>query len=152
AVNQLDEALQEFTESYTHPDRRKNRAIIEPAEVSKIIDQIVPNQFSEVHWFIVFAEFRLAGLRDENIGKILLKTQQEFNAQIAEVLTKALETLGLQFTIPAETGTKMFMQIYQNALWDALFQNAPDISQKAREIAMQDIPDLIEAIIRPQKL
>lgn len=151
AVSQLDDALQEFTETYTQPDRPKNRMMIEPDEVSKIIDQIVPYQFSEVRWFIVFAEFRLAGLRDEKIGKILLKTEHEFHAQIAQVLTKALEPLGLQFTVPAETGTKMFLQIYQNALWNALLQNADDISEKAREIAMQEIPDLIEVLIRPLK-
>lgn len=72
-------------------------------EVVQTVTRILELQSDDRRWWLVQAEFQLMALRDHSIAADYLRYQDEFFADLTEIVVAALASAGRRFTIaPAE--------------------------------------------------
>jgi len=80
-------------------------------DVLQTITRILELQSDDRRWWLVQAEFQLMALRDHSIAADYLRYQDEFFADLTEIVVAALDSAGRRFTIDAEEAVRVIAEL-----------------------------------------
>lgn len=82
------------------------------AAVRQILGAVMGVPGDERQWHLINLEFELLALRDPAIATPYREMEHRYNARLAEVIERALELLGLRFTVPVDIGAEILCQSF----------------------------------------
>ncbi|MFP3464944.1 TetR family transcriptional regulator [Leifsonia sp. SIMBA_070] len=109
-LEQLDTGVAQFLT----PLVGQHGAELGDQEVVQTITRILELQSDDRRWWLVQAEFQLMALRDHSIAADYLRYQDEFFADLTEIVVEALSSARRRFTIDPEEAVRVIAELCAN--------------------------------------
>lgn len=109
-LEQLDTGVAQFL----RPLVGEQGAELGDEDVIRTVTRILELQSDDQRWWLVQAEFQLLALRDHSIAADYLRYQDEFFADLTEIVVEALASARRRFTIDPEEAVRVIAELCAN--------------------------------------
>lgn len=109
-LEQLDTGVAQFL----RPLVGEQGAELGDEDVIRTVTRILELQSDDRRWWLVQAEFQLLALRDHSIAADYLRYQDEFFADLTEIVVEALASARRRFTIDPEGAVRVIAELCAN--------------------------------------
>lgn len=109
-LEQLDTGVAQFL----RPLVGEQGAELGDEDVIRTVTRILELQSDDRRWWLVQAEFQLLALRDHSIAADYLRYQDEFFADLTEIVVEALASARRRFTIDPEEAVRVIAELCAN--------------------------------------
>lgn len=109
-LEQLDTGVAQFL----RPLVGEQGAELGDDDVVRTVTRILELQSDDPRWWLVQAEFQLLALRDHTIAADYLRYQDEFFADLTEIVVEALASARRRFTIAPEEAVRVIAELCAN--------------------------------------
>jgi AcrR family transcriptional regulator len=113
--------------------------------VRSVVAAVGPDVVGERQWCVMTLEFELLAMRDPEVAARYTAGQRRQRAELASVLTRLLEGLGLRFTVDTGTAVDLLLSAYESGTRAALL-GAPE-DQHPQVL----IEALVDALLAPAR-
>lgn len=109
-LEQLDTGVAQFL----RPLVGEQGAELGDDDVVRTVTRILELQSDDRRWWLVQAEFQLLALRDHTIAADYLRYQDEFFADLTQIVVEALDSARRRFTIAPEEAVRVIAELCAN--------------------------------------
>lgn len=130
------------------PEDPVRDGVIAPEAIATIVAAVMADPRDERRWCLMNAELELLALRDPQVAERFADQEESFRAELADILTRVLTSVGMRFAIDAVAATRVLISAYTCAARDAFLGPAGD-DAVGRAQAADWLPALVGRLVEP---
>lgn len=124
---------------------------LDSLSIADIVRLFLSMQPDDRRWCLMQLEFRLMGMRDEEVAAVYRDLESVFRDQLNRQLSIAVELVGLEFVVSVEDAVDVLVNTYERALQEELLQGSENPASDATARCAEIIARLVEGLTVPVK-